>query len=135
MALSQRSLSHRPSRAVVALVAIVAILLPLLPAASAAAAQDAGPNVLRIHRRFYPTLLDPQQGGFLPDVTVTALVYEGLTRIDANSNVAPAAAESWEFSEDGRTLTFHLHEGLAYSDGSPLTARRFRDAATGLSPA
>jgi oligopeptide transport system substrate-binding protein len=129
VALLQRRPSHRHSTAVIALVAIVMSLLPMLSAWSAAAAQDGGPDVLRIHRRFYPVLLDPQRGGFLPDVSVTELVYEGLTRIDANAAVAPAAAESWEFSEDGRTLTFHLREGLTYSDGSALTAERFRDAA------
>ena len=128
MALSQRGPSHRPSRAIV-LATVIALLLPMLSAWSAAAAQDGGPDVLRIHRRFYPVLLDPQRGGFLPDVSVTELVYEGLTRIDANAAVAPAAAESWEFSEDGRTLTFHLREGLTYSDGSALTAERFRDVA------
>jgi oligopeptide transport system substrate-binding protein len=43
-------------------------------------------------------------------------------------NPAPAAAESWEFSGDGLTLTFHLRAGLTYNDGSPLTAERFRYA-------
>ena len=40
----------------------------------------------------------------------------------------PAAAESWEFNADGTVLTFHLREGLVYSDGSPLTAENFRFA-------
>jgi hypothetical protein len=65
----------------------------------------------------------------MTDVVVLSLAYEGLTRIDASGDVAPAAAESWEFSADGRRLTFHLREGLTYSDGSPLTAERFRAAA------
>lgn len=57
-----------------------------------------------------------------------ALNYEGLTRLDEDLNTVPAAAETWEFNEDGTVLTFHLREGLTYSDGSPLTAERFRYA-------
>ncbi len=31
-------------------------------------------------------------------------------------------AESWESSPDGKTWTFHLHEGITWQDGKPLTA-------------
>ncbi|HEY52258.1 MAG TPA: ABC transporter substrate-binding protein [Caldilineae bacterium] len=34
----------------------------------------------------------------------------------------PALAESWEASEDGRTWTIKLHEGITFSDGTPVTA-------------
>ena len=60
--------------------------------------------------------------------TSCSLNYEGLTRLDENLNTVPAAAESWEFNEDGTVLTFHLRDGLKYSDGSPLTAEHFRYA-------
>nr|WP_286207168.1 ABC transporter substrate-binding protein [Thermomicrobium sp. CFH 73360] len=48
--------------------------------------------------------------------------YEGLTRLDQNLNTVPAAAESWEFNQDGTVVTFHLRPGLKYTDGTPLTA-------------
>ncbi|MCB0064833.1 MAG: hypothetical protein KDE19_22065 [Caldilineaceae bacterium] len=32
-------------------------------------------------------------------------------------------AKQWSFSDDGRTLTLTLHDGLQWSDGEPLTAR------------
>lgn len=41
----------------------------------------------------------------------------------------PAAAESWEYNDDATRITFHLREGLTYSDGSPLKAENFRYAA------
>jgi peptide/nickel transport system substrate-binding protein/oligopeptide transport system substrate-binding protein len=46
------------------------------------------------------------------------------TLVDLNSDfdVIPASAESWSVSEDGRTWTFNLREGLMWSDGTPLTA-------------
>lgn len=48
-----------------------------------------------------------------------------LIELDKDFNVVPAAAESWEVSEDGRTWTFHLREGQMWSDGTPLTAHDY----------
>lgn len=45
-----------------------------------------------------------------------------LTELDVNFNVVPAAAESWEVSEDGLTWSFHIRPGQVWSDGTPLTA-------------
>ncbi len=61
-------------------------------------------------------------------LSILALNYEGLTRQDNDLNTVPAAAESWEFNEDATQITFTLRDGLTYSDGSPLTAERFRYA-------
>jgi peptide/nickel transport system substrate-binding protein len=38
------------------------------------------------------------------------------------SGVVPNIAESWEVSDDVRTYTFHLREGMKWSDGAPFTA-------------
>ncbi len=38
------------------------------------------------------------------------------------SGVAPNIAESWEVSDDVREYTFHLREGIRWSDGEPFTA-------------
>ena len=70
----------------------------------------------------------PPETSFVEEITVSALDYEGLTRLDEDLQTVPAAAESWEFNADGTVLTFHLREGLVYNDGSPLTAERFRFA-------
>lgn len=34
----------------------------------------------------------------------------------------PSLAESWEVSEDGQTVTFHLRDGIVYPDGTPGSA-------------
>jgi peptide/nickel transport system substrate-binding protein/oligopeptide transport system substrate-binding protein len=47
---------------------------------------------------------------------------EQLVQLDKDFNVIPASAESWEVAEDGLTWTFHIKEGLQWSDGTPLTA-------------
>jgi oligopeptide transport system substrate-binding protein len=52
--------------------------------------------------------------------------FEGLITYDANNNMIPALAESWEISDDGLVYTFKLRSGLKWSDGTPLTAEDFR---------
>lgn len=110
----------------VALIACVMLIAPSIPFLTASA-QDAG-KVLRVHHITDPDVVDPQQSSFANEIDVLAVNYEGLTRLDENLQTVPAAAESWEFNEDSTVLTFTLREGLTYSDGSPLTAERFRYA-------
>ncbi len=40
--------------------------------------------------------------------------------------LAPQLAKSWESSEDGKTITFHLEEKAVWSDGVPITAEDVR---------
>jgi oligopeptide transport system substrate-binding protein len=108
-----------------ALMALVLVISGFVPAAAQDAADE---HVLRIEKNGYPDTLDPQLAYDTSQDMVLGLGFEGLTRIDEELNTAPAAAESWEFSDDGLTLTFHLRDGLVYSDGAPLTAERFRYA-------
>lgn len=51
--------------------------------------------------------------------------FECLLSVDKDSQLAPGQAESWETSADGLTWTFHLRDGLKWSDGSALTANDF----------
>ncbi|MBS3812926.1 ABC transporter substrate-binding protein, partial [Candidatus Bipolaricaulota bacterium] len=54
---------------------------------------------------------------------VTEELMAGLTETSpATGRTVPALAKSWEISEDKKTYTFHLREGLKFSDGEPLTA-------------
>ena len=41
---------------------------------------------------------------------------------DGNAVILPELAESWEISPDRRTYTFHLREGVRFSNGEALTA-------------
>lgn len=55
-----------------------------------------------------------------------AQVYEGITVLDAGSQVRPALAESWRVEADGHRIVFQLRDGAAFSDGSALTAADVR---------
>ena len=49
--------------------------------------------------------------------------FDTLTWKDQNGTVIPWLADSWEMSDDGKTWTFHLHEGVKWHDGEPFTAK------------
>ena len=49
-------------------------------------------------------------------------LFVTLARFDENLSAEPYAARSWEWSADGRSLTLHLHAGLLWHDGTPLTS-------------
>jgi peptide/nickel transport system substrate-binding protein len=42
------------------------------------------------------------------------------------SEYIPILATSWEFSDDGRTVTIHFREGIKWSDGEPFTTEDLR---------
>lgn len=88
----------------------------------------AGFKVLRIGEDIYPDILDPQKASFVNEIAALSLAYEGLTRIDANGQATPAAADRWTVSEDGLVVNVHIRDGLTRADGTPITAHDFEYA-------
>ena len=51
-------------------------------------------------------------------------IFEGLVRINPVTTLPePGLASSWDLSDGGKTITFHLRHGVKWFDGQPLTAR------------
>ncbi len=69
-----------------------------------------------------PTLNSASDGGH-----IIQNLFEGLTR-ETKDGIVPAAADSWDITNDGKTYTFHLKEGMKWSDGQPVTAKDFEYA-------
>jgi oligopeptide transport system substrate-binding protein len=111
---------------------VVFLLGSLLSGLAATAQSQTGGQAYVLRLNWGPELpetLDPQHSDLGQWSMSGGLDWEGLTRIDEELQPVPGAAESWEFSADGKILTFHLRDGLVFSDGVPVTAEHFRYAA------
>ena len=108
----------------VAAVAVVAVVIGIIAIVNRPATQQAGRrDTVTIGLKLAPTNLDIRnQSGSALDQILIGNVYEGLVARDENNQVVPALAASWEESADGLTYTFHLNEGMSFSNGDELNA-------------
>jgi peptide/nickel transport system substrate-binding protein len=113
----------RPNCALVVLVNVVLIL----GLAACSASEDSGSDAefqeggtFVVARTADIDKLDPHVATAFGTFQTLGLVYETLTDTDDQLEVVPSLAEEFEYSEDGRTLTFTLREGVTFHDGSEL---------------
>ena len=59
-------------------------------------------------------------------------VYDTLVTKDAEGNIIPSLAESYEFSEDATVITFNLRQGVMWSNGTEFTAEDVKFSMEGL---
>ncbi|MFF7333320.1 ABC transporter substrate-binding protein [Streptomyces sp. NPDC008150] len=72
--------------------------------------------------------VDPQQVGSNDTIYSVRQIVDSLTDQDPKTGkIVPWLAKSWEVSDDATTFTFHLREGVTFSDGSKLTAQVVKD--------
>jgi peptide/nickel transport system substrate-binding protein len=69
-----------------------------------------------------PTNLDPRVGIDAQSERIDNLIFDDLLERGNDLNVAPGLAERWEIP-DPLTYVFHLHRGVKFHDGRPLTSR------------
>ena len=72
-----------------------------------------------------PETIDPALNSAVDGANMIIHAFEGLLKFDKDNNIVPGVAESYDVSDDGLTWTFHLRDGLKWSDGSDLTAEDF----------
>ena len=81
------------------------------------------PNVLIVGQIAEPKSLDPAAVTAVNDFRILMNVYDGLTRYkDGTLEPEPSLAESWTISDDGKTYTFKLRDGVKFHDGSDFNA-------------
>lgn len=84
-------------------------------------ADEAEGKTARIGAPYDPVTLDYAELNADPATYMDMLIGETLIRNKQGEYIG-GLAESWEVSEDGKTWTFHLKEGLTYNDGTtPVT--------------
>ncbi len=92
---------------------------------STAPAASGEGKVLSVQIGPNPETIDPALNSAVDGGNMILHTFECLLTVDQEGKLAPGQAESWETSEDGLTWTFHLRDGLKWSDGSALTANDF----------
>ncbi len=80
-------------------------------------------GTLRFARAEDSDNLDPVTNDGNVNIWIFMNIYDQLIRVTPDGvNLEPALAESWDISQDGLTYTFHLRQGVKFSDGTPLTS-------------
>src|SRR5438874_449507 len=116
---SRRSPSSPPL-----LLALAALLLA--PGCrSAAPSAPASGLTLHLAQSAEPTTFDPALVEDGPTIEVLMHVFDGLVQWTPASKLAPALAERWDVSPDGRVFTFHLRPSVKFHNGRLLKAADF----------
>ena len=100
-----------------------AVVVTALALFGVSAAAQTPPNVLVVGQIAEPKSLDPHAVTATNDFRILVNLYDGLVRYkDGTLEVEPALAESWTISDDGKTYTFKLRQGVRFHDGSAFNA-------------
>jgi peptide/nickel transport system substrate-binding protein len=112
-----RTLLEKRGLAAFLIFAALALAFPLL---SCAGKPD--PNTLVMLIESSPTNLDPRIGVDAQSERIDNLIFDDLLSRGDHLDVAPGLAERWEIT-DPLTYVFHLHQGVKFHDGRPLSSR------------
>ncbi|MGM0900518.1 MAG: ABC transporter substrate-binding protein [Bacillota bacterium] len=89
--------------------------------ASSTADEKTG-GTIRIAYNAQPPTLDPHVSPAASTKDVARQIFEPLVTVNSNYQVVPMLAESIDESDDGKTYTFHLREGIKFHNGKEMTS-------------
>jgi oligopeptide transport system substrate-binding protein len=72
-----------------------------------------------------PPSLDPGLATDTTSANVILNLMDPLVRLDNDNNPVASLAESWDVSDDGKTITYHLRSDGKWTNGDPVTAKDF----------
>src|SRR5207253_11061994 len=75
------------------------------------------PASMSIHEEVTIYALRPVMGVFN-----NLVMYDQQIKQNSMQSIVPDLAESWNWDEDGKALTFKLHQGVKWHDGKPFTS-------------
>src|SRR5215469_18109849 len=97
-----------------------ALLLALVLSLAATAAYPAG--TLRVGMQDDPDALDPARGGTFAGRIIFASLCDKLIELAPDLTFVPQLATSWSWSDDSKSLTLTLREGVKFQDGEAFNA-------------
>ena len=87
-----------------------------------ASAHSQAESVIRIGLGADPDMLDPHLARTYYGRFVFAALCDRLVDIDQNLKIVPGLATDWSWSDDGKTLTMNLRDGVTFHDGEKFDA-------------
>ena len=86
---------------------------------------EAAEQVITVNWGTEPPSLDPGLASDVTSANILLNIMDPLVKLDDDLNPVANAAESFETSEDGLTVTFVLRDDLKWTNGDPVTAEDF----------
>jgi len=118
-------LRHAHSKKIWSIVLLSIILVCFLLPLTGCFPWWGGEDILRLWDSG-PITLDPAISADTSSHTYIVQIFSGLVRLDHELNIVPDIADSWEISPDGKTYTFHLHQGVKFHSGREVEAADFK---------
>lgn len=101
---------------------VLSAALSLVGAAGLSADAHATDRVLKVSLQTELQVLDPIITTINATRVFAYLVFDELVAIDSEGHYKPQMLSGWDVSSDRLTYTFHLRDGLKFSDGAPVTS-------------
>lgn len=125
----RRAKNH--TRVSLAALAAGSLLLTGCSGSAQADGENATPQnggVLNVAYDVDPTCLDGQQVGQNVTLNITRQITDSLTDQDPKTGeIKPWLAQSWDVSDDAKTFTFHLRDGVRFQDGTDFTSASVKE--------
>jgi peptide/nickel transport system substrate-binding protein len=109
---------------IISLLVLIACYSPL-NAAGEKSKENFGTRVVVCDDNLDPGALDPFFTFSEKKFTLLQQMLEGLVRFDADANIVPSLAKSWE-RVDPLRMRFHLRQGVRFHNGEPFDAESVR---------
>ncbi|WP_368652887.1 ABC transporter substrate-binding protein [Ornithinibacillus sp. 4-3] len=101
---------------------LMVFLIVTLIGCNSKTSSDDPDSELKISLNAQPESLDPQISSTVVSEFVTRNIFETLVALNAEFEPVPMLAESIDESEDGKTYTFKLREGVKFHNGEEMTS-------------
>ena len=86
---------------------------------------EAAEQTITVNWGTEPPSLDPGLASDTTSANILLNIMDPLVKLDEDLKPVPSLAESFETSEDGKTVTFVLRDDRAWTNGDPVTAEDF----------
>ena len=103
-------------------IALVFFIMLFIFSVSSCKEEDGSGHIFKMNIENNPKNLDAQMATDKESIMIITNMMEGLMKRQSSGAIVPAAAESFEMSEDGLVYTFYLKKNLKWDTAADFTA-------------